>query len=128
MQIGGMKNMRRDMNIVREIVKQIGDYDKRTFSEKFVFENIEVSKELLDYHFIIMKDAGIIEGAITIADDEVLFYELYLGWKGNDFYETFKEDTVWERAKTFLKKKGLEIANMPFDILMETGKKILTGL
>lgn len=120
--------MKRDMNIVREIVRQIADSKERLFEGEFVFEDMDVSKEELDYHLIIMKEAGIIEGNHKVIHGEVMFYSYYLGWLGNDFYETFKDDNVWEGAKSLVKSKGLEIANIPFDILMELGKKMILDM
>lgn len=117
--------MKRDMNIVRQIISQIAESESKYFEGPFDFEE-EVSKELLDYHIEIMREAGIIDGYIAVADgDTIVIYSLYLSWLGNDFYETFKDDNVWERAKSFVKSRELEIANIPFDILMELGKKML---
>lgn len=120
--------MRRDMNIVYQIIRQIGDSESRTFEDDFKFDK-EVSKEKLHYHLIIMEQEGVIEGSIKAYDDgEVLFYSLYLGWKGNDFYETFENDNVWENVKKYIKNKGMEVTNVPFDVLLEVGKNYIKSL
>lgn len=127
MGLGG-DHVKRDMSIVREIIKQIGDSEGRLFSGEFAFDDMNVSKEKLDYHLIIMKNAGIIEGTHKIIQGEIIFYSYYLGWLGNDFHETFKDDNIWQGAKSYLIGKGMEISNVPFDFLMELGKELLSNM
>lgn len=117
--------MKRDMNVVRQIVNEIAESESEYFEGPFEVER-EITKELLDYHLEIMEDVGIIEGRLIKAYGGIIVaYFLRLSWMGNDFYETFKNDSVWEKAKEITKEKGFEALGVPFDILIELGKQIL---
>jgi len=119
--------MKRDINIVRQIVNEIANSETHYLEGPSKLEK-EIDEELLAYHLEIMKDVGIIEGKILKADGGfIVFYRLRLSWLGNDFYETFKNDSVWEKAKEITKEKGFEALGVPFDILIELGKQIIKG-
>lgn len=116
------------MNIVRKITNEIANSENHYLEGPSKLEE-EIDGELLAYHLEIMKDVGIIEGRIMKADGGfIVFYRLRLSWVGNDFYDTFKNDNVWERAKEITKEKGFEVANVPFDILIDLGKQIIKNM
>lgn len=120
--------MKRDMNIVRQIVNKIAESETQYLEGPSELEN-EIDEELLAYHLEIMRDVGIIDGRITKADGGfIVFYRLRLSWVGNDFYDTFKNDSVWERAKEITKEKGFEALGVPFDVLIELGKQIIKNM
>lgn len=105
--------MKRDMDLVRDILieiengklseaKQIGNYDK----------------ESVLYHIQIMNEAGLLlanfisESTRDIVDARID----RLTWKGHDFLDAARDDTLWKKAKDFLKQKFSTVA---FDVLLK---------
>lgn len=110
--------MKRDMELVRQIVKDL--------SEGKYIKNITFNSEdnkLYYYHLEIMRDAGLIyfkgsgyKGGFLLNDAPKLT------WLGNDFLDSVSNNNVWEKTKDFIKTKGFEVANIPLDVLIDLAK------
>lgn len=117
--------MKRDMGVVRQIINEIADHDKLALTNEKIRFDREVSHDELVYHFKIMKEAGLINGEMTFADNRLRYYSFSLSWYGNDFHDTFSNDNVWSKTKNFVKEKGMEISTVPLDVFIELGKDII---
>jgi len=116
--------VRRDNGLVREILIDISKGIN-------VIDNVDDSENgiLYDYHLKILNDAGIIK---ILRKENALGDPIYsvakkpeLTYRGNDFLDAALEDGVWNQAKNTLKEKGLSIASIPMDTLIEILKNTI---
>lgn len=113
--------MRRDMELVREILK---DITKGTVKMDFKLRGPEAEEDSkYIYHLEIMRQAGLINyteskymGGILLPTTPTLT------WLGNDFLESIENDTLWEKTKEAAKEKGLELTKMPLDVIVGYAK------
>jgi|SRR5690554_5653061 len=126
--------MKRDMELVREILLFLEDESREYYDDKETgaYKLIPIdgyTREEVEYHLMIMLDGGLITGELPRADDEYTTHRFVrLDWNSHDFIQTFRDDTVWNKAKSHLKDKGFQIANVPMDVLIELGKSYIKGL
>lgn len=74
------------------------------------------SKELFGYHVGIMIDARLIEGKLLrTKSDPFAAAALRMTWKGHDFLDNARSDTVWSKVKTKLLSVG---GTVSIDILI----------
>lgn len=110
--------MKRDIELVREIIIELSE-GKYKSSIKWDSEE----DKLYYYHLEIMRDQGLISFNETKTKDKVLFYDPpKLTWLGNDFLQTFSNDSVWVNTKNLLKRLGFDIAHISAEMLIELGK------
>ncbi|WP_163183346.1 DUF2513 domain-containing protein [Neobacillus sedimentimangrovi] len=109
--------MKRDMELVREIIIELSE-GKYKSSIKWDSEE----DKLYYYHLKIMRKENLISFKETPTKDKVLLSAAQLEWKGNEFLQTFSNNSVWEKTKDFIKRKGIEEADIYIDMLIELGK------
>jgi len=125
--------MKRDMELVRKILLFLED-DKREYYDgedsRYSLICIEgYSEEEIDYHLEIMRGGDIIQGELPGGDGRIITHSgVGLNWKGHDFIKTFGNEGYWNGTKKYIKDKGLEVANVPFDLLIETGRSYIRNL
>jgi hypothetical protein len=104
--------MKRDMNLVREILIKLENHNEKEFVGYFTLE--EYDDDLVTYHLGIMDDAGIIGGRFLYADDKMLWSSLKISWDGHEFLDAIKNENVWSKVKGVVQEKG---GSIPFEIL-----------
>lgn len=94
--------MRRDMDLVREVLSEVADEGPRD-AEDFVRDGLSVSD--VAYHFDIMQQAGLIEASVqrSSADRYRGGVALQLTWQGQDFLAAVGSDAVWVKVKRALR-------------------------
>lgn len=45
-----------------------------------------------------------------------------LTWLGNDYLDSIVNENVWSKTKNYVKEKGLELSNVPIDVIVEVAK------
>jgi hypothetical protein len=109
--------MKRDMGLVRAILLDIeanappqGGLNSRISVDGF-------DKATIMAHIVMMiSDEHLINGRvmkIITGDDAMIFG---LTWRGHEFIDAARDDTIWTKAKTSLLKHGSSIS---FDLLLE---------
>lgn len=108
--------MKRDMDLVRQILMAAESQEAG-----YASGNPEVdgySAEQIGYHVYLMEQAGLVEAADASASDSSSPYAILLSikWKGHDFLDAAKSNTVWALAKEKAKTVG---GSLTFDLLKE---------
>ncbi len=104
--------MRRDMNLIRRLLLTIES--KNQVIEKFIEDSDDIDGvkggDLL-FHIALLIDAGFINGKImdTLSGGSVVTISR-LTYKGCDFLDSIRDDSIWEKIKVNLKEKWPEIA------------------
>lgn len=112
--------MKRDMELVRKMLNDFSEGKGR-------IELTSNEDEEYVYHLEIMKQANLISYSyVAVMGGGIILHDTpKLTWTGNDFLETFTNETIWNKVKDNVKDKGIEMSGMPLDILMEFGKGTL---
>jgi Hypothetical protein (DUF2513) len=107
--------LKRDMELVRDLLLVIEQNDDR--------RELEIPKdwdrEVVAYHLKILDQAGYVKNNTKWADNKPMWLIASLTWEGHEFLDAIKSDNVWEKTKDGVKKKGLELGNIPLDVLKE---------
>lgn len=108
--------MRRDMDLVRRILKGLADSDGPLPAGAFADAENGLAKVCL--HLRIMDEAGLIVASVRYADNRP--YDgtaARLTWEGYDFLAAVESDTVWSKVKS-------HVAKLAGDASLETFKAL----
>ncbi len=113
--------MKRDMDLVRNILKALTETDSSVQASVFVSE--QYSLEEITYHFEIMQEAGLIDANIQRSfSGKILVAEASrLTWEGNDFYSAIKQDSLWQSVKLRLAKVA---SDAPLEVIKALAIKV----
>ena len=115
--------MKRDMELIRKILFAIEEKYVDTWldSSEIVIEGYDL--KTIAYHCAILYDGGFVNDYKGEYGDNGLSYFGVgaLTWEGQDFLEKIRSDTIWNKTKDVMTKKGI-----PF--LVDTIKEIATSI
>ncbi|MEM5663385.1 DUF2513 domain-containing protein [Bacillus cereus] len=122
--------MKRNMELVRNILIQIEEHNPRTVVKVIMEENDQFTEDEIDYHLKLMVDAGLIDGqAKRVMGGGLMVNVRGLTWQGHDFLDAARNDKVWEKAEATAQDKGMDLSSLPLDIvkdlLVESTKALL---
>lgn len=106
--------MRRDMDLVRDILKQVADSPRGLTVGLLSTDTKEF--QTVCYHVDIMIEAGLITGSVSksYGGQYVSGSIESLTWVGNDFLDAVSDSSVWAHVKEQLAKYG---SSVPFDVV-----------
>lgn len=96
--------MKRDMELVRKILLTIEEETPNDFGGITRIEGYE--DFVAGYHAKLLKDAGYIEGAISEHSDGITWIATGLTWKGHEFLDQARNESVWTKTKAIVSEKG----------------------
>lgn len=104
--------MKRDMDLVRKILFAIEAHPPTLGPLKINIEGY--SKEIIDYHLTLLKDAGFIEGINPGAksgfgDIVAMTIPMRMTWQGHEFLDACRNESIWNKAKDKLQSVGGEV-------------------
>ena len=119
--------MKRDMELCREILLEM---EKKDHLDKFAVDTLLTDGYSLDeiiYHCRLLHEHGFIkECEINVALGVVAaFIVAGLSWEAHDFIDRIREDTVWNKTKDVIAKKGLPMA---LDVVKEISQAVITSM
>jgi len=115
--------MKRDWDIVRKILMALENIQDTTS----VMEPGAVSgydNEIVSYHMKLLMEAGFIEGNcrdFTI-NAPLHCWATRLTWKGHEFLDRIRSDTVWNRVKGLARERGLSLS---LDVIVMASKMVI---
>ncbi len=105
--------MKRDLDLIRTILLQVEEKDRR-----FSPEEVEGhSLEKVDYHLVLLLEAGLIGGSKFsngFVSSSVLVTQLT--WSGHDFLDAARNKSIWEKAKKYVAAK-LKLDSVPLEVI-----------
>jgi hypothetical protein len=104
--------MKRDFDLIRLVLLEVennADPQNWIDPEPVGYESVEVS-----YHVMLLEQAGLIEGWNRSAIGVFRWSARNLTWRGHEFLEAARDDTVWTRTKNTIGQLGPGII---FDVL-----------
>ncbi|EPC1025587.1 DUF2513 domain-containing protein [Enterobacter hormaechei] len=115
--------MKRNWDLIREIlVKGEALSEKEMFGETS-FKEYDVNE--VAYHLVMLDKAGFIEAINNGGLNHQTRICTGLTWEGYDFLDKIRDKAVWNRTKTILKDKGLELT---FATIKVAATKAITDL
>ncbi|MBT3145053.1 DUF2513 domain-containing protein [Neptunomonas phycophila] len=98
--------MKRDMDLVREILKSINEH-----THGFAPRNLEINgytKEQIGYHCLLLHEAGLLEAteSTTLSSSSPSAIPIRLTWHGHEFIDNAANEKVWGEAKGAIAKLG----------------------
>jgi len=125
--------MKRDMDLVRAILKEFESNEDKTWLPKLSIEGY--SDALVQHHIEIMSDAGLLQPVFGSHSSSKLYYEKIcgyrLGWDGHEFLDASRDESRWKQAKGIMTKIGgatLEIMKQILAQLMAEQVKQYMGM
>ncbi len=112
--------MKRDMDLVREILLKLEAHPAQIFGAEMEIDGY--SKEEINFHLMLMNEAGLINADDSSAGTEIYFLPLWITWAGYEFLDDAKNDTRWGRAKSIMQKT----VGVSFEVLKEILKTLIT--
>lgn len=121
--------MKRDFDLVRKILCAVEEAAPGQIIDGFTLD--EFSPQEIGEHLLLMQDAGLIDAEVkrTRAPGRpFLFVVRGLTWKGHDFLDAARDDTIWRLAKERILKPA---GSATFDVLLdwlktEANKRLFT--
>lgn len=115
--------MKRDMDLVRTILKTCADATEPVDASVFVDETH--SMQLIVYHFKIMSDAGLVESDITGTWNAGIIRASVraLTWDGNDFLDAVRSDSLWSKTK---QRIAATVGSASFDVVKAVAVSLAT--
>jgi hypothetical protein len=114
--------MKRDWDTIRRILTMIEDLPD-TSSGISLRDFSEDERESIAHHVTLLFDAGLISGSLSreLGRAPTSFTCNRLTWKGHEFLDSIRSDTVWQKTKDKFKEKGLD---MSFELIGSVAKSI----
>jgi N-acetyl-anhydromuramyl-L-alanine amidase AmpD len=81
--------------------------------------------EQVSYHVAILHDAGLIEATNTTTFAGYEWLAGALTWKGHEFLDAVRNDTVWGHTKQVIKQQG---GSLPFELIQAIATAALTKM
>ena len=113
--------MKRDMDLIRLLLLDIEGDEKPDLSQ--------FSKEQLNYHKVLLIEAGLVEGRVSYGDDSISAVKIMrLTWQGHEFLSVARNNSVWNKAKEMISKANLTMTIPIVTELLTTIVKEQLGL
>lgn len=104
--------MRRDMDLVREILLQVEAWPEPNSWVELSFPGRP--QDEVSYQVEIMVQAGLIKAQDLSTLSGYEWRPVSLIWAGHEFLDAARDDTVWGNAK---KRLGAEFESAPFEVV-----------
>jgi Hypothetical protein (DUF2513) len=116
--------MRRDFELLRLLLLELEGEEPLDLST--------YTREQINYHKAMIKEAGFAEGTIHYPSGKTdrtdvpdLAILRRLTWEGHEFLDKARSETVWNKAKTIIKEKGLSLSVEALKIALSEAIKTL---
>ncbi|KZE67911.1 MULTISPECIES: DUF2513 domain-containing protein [Paenibacillus] len=119
--------MKRDIDLIVKILRELEETKGATAT--VVVEIDGYDDELVQYNVGLMHDAGLVKAKRSL--NPLAYHISEVTWEGHDFLDSARNELVVNKAKEFAKKKGIELFNLPLEVvktvLVDCAKKYLLG-
>lgn len=101
------------MDLIRRVLRAI-EINPSPGSDKIEIEGY--SKDMINYHIDLLNEAGYTTSVpLKLHGHSIIHADITLTWKGYDFLDVSRNDTIWKKAK---EKISAISENVPLEIMM----------
>jgi hypothetical protein len=109
-----MRSMKRDMELIRRILSEIEAHEDLSPID---IKGNGFSPDQINYHLKLLCEAGYIEAVETgTMQNRLSFIVTGLTWKGHEFLDLARNNSVWQKMKTELKDHA---TTLPFELIQK---------
>jgi hypothetical protein len=113
--------LKRDMELIRKVLFYIEEKgNSETLIRQWDIDGYDFKE--ISYQVKLLVEHGLVNGRSSGLDGVLLWYADSLTWDGHDFLDAIKNDTIWDKVKSGIKSKGLELGQVSFGVLKEYAK------
>jgi hypothetical protein len=115
--------MKRDMELIRLSLLEVEGEEPRPNLSAY-------TEEQKVYHMALCIEAGLVDGEV-VKDGSgfpVGTVAIRLTWKGHEFVDAARNDTIWKKTLGHVKKAGVSVTLPVLEDLLKKGVKELLGL
>jgi hypothetical protein len=115
--------MKRDMELVRlQLMRVEGEQPAPDMSPYTEDQKV--------YHMALCIEAGLVDGVVVPNETgyPAATSAVRLTWKGHEFLDAARNDTVWRKTLAHVKKAGVAVTLPVLEDLLKKGAKELLGL
>ncbi len=117
--------MKRDWDVIKKILeiaeeRPYAACNLKTFESKL---KEKLDSTILEGHLRMMMSGGLFESINPNPTRDLLKWSFCLTWKGYDFLDSIRNESIWSKVKTTLNEKALTV---PFDVLSAMLKSQIT--
>jgi uncharacterized protein DUF2513 len=116
--------MKRDMDLVRKILLALEAHASGAAPTPFTI--VGYDQEMIGHHVYLMAQGDLVTAAeVTAFGESPIAIPGTITWKGHEFLDATRSETVWRQVRTVLKDKGL---SLPFALVQELAIQIAKKL
>lgn len=110
--------MKRDMDIVREVLCKISEAEGKPSSKLLTDGKSDSDAKVILYHVDLLNRAGLVTGVPLALHGFKIWENLDLSWEGHEFVDAVSDSEVWTETK-----KGIEgVGSFTFDLVKDLAK------
>lgn len=115
--------MKRNWDTIRELLTKVEECTLPSDVIRLDCFPLERASEI-SYHMTLLIEAGLVNGQLsqTIGPEIKDFIAQRLTWKGHEFLDAIRSDTVWQKTKKAFVDEGL---SMTLDLVKEVAVSII---
>lgn len=112
--------MKRDLELVREILLRVEDADRPISSDEIVVGRF--TDEEIRYHLALMMERNLIDGTFAQDDSRTISKAVVLGltWDGCDYLDAIRDMRVWSRVKKAIRES---VGSTTFEVVKAVAVK-----
>jgi hypothetical protein len=115
--------VQRDMDLVRQILLAIEKHSGERLPNQPTITGWDASA--VNYHLRLLQQDNLIDATVYKGDNNNHFAAIGLTWKGHEFLDAARDDTVWNKAKA---EVGEKVSSVPLTLLMEVLMRVARGM
>lgn len=117
--------MRRDMDLIREILNTVADASNPVNAQTFVDDTHDLNTII--YHIDLIRQADLAQVAeVKAMGGQIVHADIGpLTWEGNDFLDAVRDDTIWATVK---KRIATTVSSVSFDVIKALAVKTATDI
>jgi len=117
--------MKRDWELVRTICLTLEERGSTTIPLR-ANQVSGYDEEVVSYHMQLLHEAGLIHAKCSHPLNAPLTcWALSLTWRGHEFLDQIRQETVWNRVVALAREKGLSLS---FDVIVAFAKQVIGGI
>jgi Hypothetical protein (DUF2513). len=117
--------MKRDLDLIRDILLKIESLDQRVISIADLGSTTEDEFKIIGFHVRLLMDCNYIEAVDLRSKEEDIYVIKRITSSGYDYLDSIRDDKVWRTTKSKLETVG---SSASLEVVKVIAGKVITGL
>ena len=120
------QNMKRDFNLVRSLLLYVEKQPPGKTIQGLTQENYET--EVISEHMALLIEEDFLKGEVSPSYSGMHYVVSGLTWKGHDFLDNARNDTVWKKVMADAENRGMSLSMSVLNGLLTKAAQKYMGL